>query len=160
MFRFTGAIAMVLISSTSLAQEFDALGSFGNVASPDGGEHCGGYSLQLWKSDGRVIGLLDIHEGLCGDPPCGVIQDVLLDPKKGGLEFSSLIGQRWRFVGQLIDDAVVGTLNGERVRLTRNRDAPATDFGPNRGLTGWCEFWSGVGRCGGVRELCASLSPK
>ncbi len=155
--RILGAAAIVLLSSSAWSQQFRPLGSFRNVRSSDGGEHCSGYSMQMWKSGQRVIGLLDIHQGLCGDPPCGVIQDVWLDPKTGRLKFSSEIGERWQFVGRLAGDAVVGTLNGKPVRLARDRDSPPAEFGPNRSLAAWCQFWSGVPRCGGVREFCASL---
>jgi hypothetical protein len=155
-----GAMAIMLSWSNAWARKFELLGSFGNVASSDGGEHCTGYSLALWKSDARVLGLLDIHQGLCGDPPCGVIQDASLDPQTGRFAFWSSIDKRWDFVGTLTADTVVGALNGERVRLERERDSPGVDFKPNQTLESWCEFWSGVRRCRGVRELCASLKPK
>lgn len=100
------------------------------------------------------MGLLDIHQGLCGDPPCGVIRDVSRD-QTGRLQFSSLIGKRWEFVGRLDRQAVIGMLSGERVRLRRDRDE-SPDLDRNTDAAAWCGFWTRVPRCGGVRELCAS----
>jgi hypothetical protein len=141
---------------------FERVGSFADVKSRTG-EHCYGYSLDLWRSNDRLIGLLDIHRGLCGDPPCGAIADAKLDPKTGRLTFATSIGgERWMFDGTLTKAAVTGTLNGERVRLPRNheRDKYFTDFKPDQSLAAWCEFWAAVKRCGGVRELCTSLGQR
>lgn len=155
--RIIAAAAFLLISSTAWSQEFKSLGSFNNVRSSDGGEHCRGYSLALWQSGPRLLGLLDVHQGLCGDPPCGVLRDASLDPKTGRLRFWSPTDTRLEFAGRLSGDVVSGTLNGEPVRLTRDRNGPDSTFKANQSLANWCGFWSGVGRCRGVRELCASL---
>ena len=162
MFTITAILLLTLTAEPRVAEQFERMGSYAAVESSTG-EHCRGYSLDLWKSDGRIIALLHRHRGLCGDPPCGAIADAALDPKSGRLTFSTVIGgERWGFTGTLTRDAVTGTLNGNRVRLRRDRDRDKywTDFKPDQSLSGWCGFWTGVTRCSGVRELCASLQQR
>jgi hypothetical protein len=160
---FKGLLAVALLLTMGIqrtvVERFEHVGKYVDVKSSTG-EHCSGYSLELWKLDGRVIGLLDVHRGLCGDPPCGAIADAALDAKTGRLTFSTTIrGERWTFGGTLTKQTVTGTLNDERVRLARDadRDKYWTDFKPDQSAAHWCEFWSAVTRCGGVRELCTSL---
>ena len=155
--RVIEAVTILLMSTAAPTLAFESLGSYGDVSSQDGGQHCGGYSLALWRHGDRVLGLLDVHEGLCGDPPCSVIEDASLDAKTGRLRFRSSVNGGLAFVGTVTREAIVGTLGGERVRLARHDDRWAADFKPNRSLRGWCDFWSGVSRCRGVRDLCASL---
>ena len=161
MFRRLLIVALLLAMGIQrrVVERFEHVGAYDAVKSSTG-EHCRGYSLGLWKIDGRLIGLLDVHRGLCGDPPCGAIADAALDPKSGRLTFSTTIrGERWTFAGHLTKQTVTGTLNDERVRLARNadRDKYWKDFKPDQNVAQWCAFWSGVTRCAGVRELCTSL---
>jgi hypothetical protein len=155
--RVIGSMMILLISSNAFAQEIKPLGSFENVRSSDGGEHCYGYSLEIWQYRDQLLGLLDIHKGLCGDPPCGVLQDVLHDVKTGRLIFWTQIGERWDFVGTLKRDSVVGTLNGQSIHLAQNQNWVGSDANRSQTLGGWCDFWSAIPRCKGVRELCDSL---
>ena len=155
--RFIEAVTILLVSTATPTQAFESLGSYGDVSSKDDGQHCSGYSVALWRHGDRVLGLLDVHAGLCGDPPCTVIEDVSLDAKTGRLRFRSSTNGQLAFVGTVTRDAIIGTLGEERIRLARHDDRWAADFKPNRSLAGWCDFWSGVPRCRGVRELCASL---
>lgn len=91
------------------AQDLRYLGSFHNVSSGDGGDHCEGYSLGLWKFRDHLLGLLDVHAGLCGDPACGAIRDAVLEGSTDRLRFSSSIGwQKIEFDGSLTDGAVEG----------------------------------------------------
>jgi len=140
-------------------QDLQHVGDFHNVSSQDGGEHCAGYSLGLWKYHDQIVGLLDVHEGLCGDPPCGVIRDVKLDSKTGQLQFwSSINDQKIQFEGALTHGAIEGAFNGERARLALDRGRMSSSFEPNRSIVAWCTFWSSVPRCGGVQELCRSIN--
>ena len=75
-------------------QDLQHLGNFHNISSNDGGEHCAGYSLGLWKYRDEILGLVDVHAGLCGDPPCAVIQDAKLDARSGRLRFRSTVNGR------------------------------------------------------------------
>jgi hypothetical protein len=152
-------VLLVLHPVTTRADQFQYIGSFHNVSSKDGGEHCAGYSLGLWKYGERVLGLLDLHAGLCGDPPCGVIKDASLDSRTGRLVFwSSINGQKIQFVGTLTRETIDGAFNGKLARLARDRDRMTSNFEPDRNVLAWCTFWSSVPRCSGVRELCESIN--
>lgn len=147
-----------LLGSEASAQDFTRVGRFASVRASvaTGDAHCDGHSLTLWEHRGRIIGLLDVHQGLCGDPPCGVLEDVSFHPGTGRLTFSStMLGTRFEYVGTIRRDDILGTLNGQRVRLERDRDERA-GLESDRSLTRWCQFWDGVPRCGGVKELCAA----
>jgi len=156
--RVIGSMMLLLATSTTFAQDIRPLGFFENVHSSDGGEHCYGYSLQLWKYRDRLLGLLDIHQGLCGDPPCGVLQDAFLNVETGRLTFrSQIIGEAWDFAGTLKLDSVVGTLNGRSVHLAQDHNWAGSDAKSSHNLSSWCDFWSAIKRCNGVRALCESL---
>lgn len=64
-----------------------AIGCFANVRSD--GEHADGYSLQLWLRGKEVIGLIDYHRGLPGDPPMGMLTDVRYESATGKLSFQA-----------------------------------------------------------------------
>lgn len=150
-----GFLLVVGFAAAPEAQELQKLGQFNHVtATPSG--HCSGESLDLWLLRGRALGLLHIHEGLCGDPPCSVIEDVSYTRGAGALSFSTTVhGAAYRFDGLVRRDDVIGQLNGRRVRLERERDDAAVDS--DRTIEGWCGFWTRIKRCGGVTELCTSL---
>ncbi len=145
------AATVMLTLGSIRAEEFVAIGSFHNVRSSTG-EHCSGYSLELWRHNGRIIGLLDRHAGLCGDPPCEALRDVWYDSRRGRLSFTAL-GEK--FTGTLRRDDLVGTIGTARVRLMRNRDSPM-DGKWDKNFTDWCAFWRGVHRCRGVDDVCAA----
>lgn len=156
--RFLVALLLVVQPLVARAADLQYMGDFHNVSSRDGGEHCAGYSLGLWKHQERVLGLLHLHAGLCGDPPCAVIRDTRLDSRTGRLEFwSSILGQKIRFEGTVTPEAIDGVFNGQRARLTRDPDRTSLNFEPNRSISAWCTFWISVPRCSGVRELCESI---
>jgi len=145
-------------AAAAAGQALEHLGSFGNVTSKDGGEHCGGYSLGLWKHGNEILGLLDVHSGLCGDPPCSVIDAAELNPRTGRLRFDSTVdGRKFRFDGALGRGAVDGRFNGKRTRLARDDTGAGGDFEPNRSVPAWCGFWGSVTRCKGVREKCEAM---
>lgn len=146
------------LSFGSTTTGLELLGHFDNVVSSDSEEHCEGFSLDLWKSKTRLVGLLHRHSGLCGDPPCSVIEHVTLHSKSGRLRFRSKIeSEQFKFVGLLQGERVVGKLNGQTMQL--NRQPPITGwFEPDTELGAWCSFWLSVPRCTGVRELCAEFT--
>jgi hypothetical protein len=140
-------------------QDLHHVGDFHNVSSKDGGEHCAGYSLGLWKYGDQLLGLLDVHQGLCGDPPCGVIRDVKLDSRTGRLEFwSSINDQKIQFEGTMTAGTIDGAFNGERAGLGLDRDRMISGLEPNHSIVAWCKFWGSVPRCSGVQEMCKSIN--
>jgi hypothetical protein len=52
-------------------------------------EHQYGYSVELWQEGGRLFGLLLVSDGLAGDTPTGLLEDVAFDAKTGRLSFRS-----------------------------------------------------------------------
>jgi hypothetical protein len=151
MLLFLATMLVSAVGSTGV-EEFTPVGSFANVRSSTG-EHCYGYSLELWRHNGRIIGLFDHHQGLCGDPPCEALQDVSYDRGSGHLTFSALDST---FAGNLRKDDVVGTIDGMRVRLAKG-DFPM-DGKSDKSFEEWCAFWRGVHRCKGVDQVCAAAA--
>lgn len=156
------ALVLLMHAGATRAEPLRYVGRFHDVASTDGGEHCAGYSLGLWTYRDRVLGLLDVHAGLCGDPPCGAIEDARLDSRTGRLTFRSTVdGRPIHFQGTLTRETIDGAFDGVRARLAREGDAVGSSFGPDRDVSAWCAFWSTVPRCSGVGELCESrLTPR
>src|SRR5687767_8033276 len=134
--------ALTLLGSEASAQGLTRVGSFDNVRATSSEEpHCYGQSLTLWEHRGRILGLLDVHEGLCGDAPCGALQNVSFQRGTGRLTFSSSVGTSFDFVGTVRRDDILGKLNGRRVRLERDRDGSG-NLESDRSLASWCQFWS------------------
>jgi hypothetical protein len=65
----------------------EAIGCFTNVRID--GEHADGYSVRLWSRGTEVIGLIDYHRGLIGDPPMGILTDVRFDSSAGKISFKA-----------------------------------------------------------------------
>jgi hypothetical protein len=82
--------------------------------------HAYGYSVQLWRSDGRIFGFLIDATGLMGDNPIGELEDVQFDPVKGTLSFTSKLSIGAVYMGkgkqQPTHDAFAfkGTLQNEK----------------------------------------------
>ena len=52
-------------------------------------EHQYGYSVELWQEKNRLFGFLLVSEGLIGDTPTGLLEDVVFEPKTGRLTFQA-----------------------------------------------------------------------
>jgi hypothetical protein len=63
------------------------IGGFSNMRSTDG--HAYGYSVMLWRAGDCLFGLFESSQGLEGDTPIGLLQDVTYDSKTGRLAFSA-----------------------------------------------------------------------
>jgi hypothetical protein len=77
-------------SHSSQTRAFGAVspvGVFSSVRSTQ--EHAYGYSVQLWKDDGRLFGLFSAFDGPVGDAPVGLIDDVQYNSKDGKLHFQA-----------------------------------------------------------------------
>jgi hypothetical protein len=159
--RLVGCALALMMHSSAAGQDLTPIGAFGNVRESlvTGEPHCYGYSLDLWRYRGQILGLLRRHNGLCGDPPCESPVNVSRDTRTGRISFSAL---GVMFVGTVRRDDVIGTIDGKPVRLTREMDdLVGMDSARDKSLDEWCHFWRGVPRCRGVDQLCSSLgSPK
>jgi hypothetical protein len=112
------------------------------------GEHTDGYTLELWRDQNRVFGLFLSSQGLSGDTPTGLLEDVRFNSQTGSLMFrarltTGLFSNRqfsnvpsryiYRFSGFLKGARLVGTLEitnaltpeeaprRERIRLRRSK---------------------------------------
>jgi hypothetical protein len=52
-------------------------------------EHAYGYILQLWREGTAVFGLFLASEGLAGDTPTGMLDDLKYDQRSGKLSFKA-----------------------------------------------------------------------
>ena len=92
------AVALLLANSAAADQGFTHIGDFDNVRSSDRGEHCSGYTVALWRHGDRVLGLFNVHSGVCGDAACAVIEDVQFNQRTRQLAFrSSVRSQNFTF---------------------------------------------------------------
>lgn len=88
-------IAVVFLTSAAAAQTavnnrelpVKALGAFMNVKSD--GEHAYGYDVELWKQGAQIFGLISAHDGLIGDPPAGLLENVRFNPQTRKLSFTA-----------------------------------------------------------------------
>ncbi|HEV8591253.1 MAG TPA: hypothetical protein VGQ55_04050 [Pyrinomonadaceae bacterium] len=78
---------MAIITVSAQAKSVRAFGSYEHVISD--GEHASGYSLDLWSYGGKLIGIIRVHRGLIGDPPAGLLEDVVYSPSLHKLTFRS-----------------------------------------------------------------------
>ena len=100
------------------------LGEFSNMKFTE--EHVYGVSVELWRQDSSVFGLLDSADGLQGDTPTGLLEDVRLDASNGRISFKAKLTtglhscqqhknfvpsrDLFKFDGTLAKGALVGTL--------------------------------------------------
>ncbi len=136
---------------------FAYVGTYEKVESATG-EHCSGYSVDLWKDSNVLFGLLHHHRGLCGDPPCGVLTDVRHDSESGRLRFNADTAETiFSFEGSLRNESLKGTLTSrwsstdrnskEAVQLPKQREVHAGRIGS---LAEWHEVYDSIKRCRGV----------
>lgn len=131
------------------------IGAFSNIRYS--GEHGSGYSVRLWRQGEKIFGLVSVQNGLAGDPPAGLLENVEFDQGTRRLLFRarlslSLIysgkykGMRSRdvleFDGVLKQDKLVGELKisdllfpdnpptRKRVVLPRSTDMTETMIAP------------------------------
>lgn len=86
-FLFIFTVVLVYVSAVHASDErVEFMGDYRNVKSATG-EHCDGYDVMIWKYKGSLIGILNHHRGLCGDPPMGVMEETLYSTQTGNLSF-------------------------------------------------------------------------
>lgn len=141
-------LTLLVLACTATQKDFEYIGEWSNVVvSKSEDPHADGFSLKLWRHQGKPIGFLTEYVGPPFDPPFGPLQDVTLNENSGEFAFSAklspgivfLPGQPkgvptqilYVFKGKLGDSDVTGTLerqdrlrNGvaERMEITLKRD--------------------------------------
>ena len=88
-------------------------------------EHAYGYTAELWRERNRIFGFFLSSQGLIGDTPTGLLEDVTFNPRTGKLTFrarltTGLVSNRdfhmvpsrdvFRFSGVLKGNRMIGTL--------------------------------------------------
>lgn len=99
--------------------------AFGVYSNIDGnGVHESGFSVELWRYEGTLIGVLIGSKGtrLVGDPPTGLLRDVMYNFETGVISFRSRIGDvDYEFDGNLSDKRLRGKLFDIGMRLQSQR---------------------------------------
>ena len=116
------------------------IGEFSNMRFT--GEHAYGYSVQLWRNGDNLMGLFLASEGLAGDTPTGILENLKFDARTGKLSFRAKLtmgvevlgnGRQastrdlFEFDGTLTKTALAGTLKRspgrvERVKLAKQKE--------------------------------------
>jgi hypothetical protein len=94
-------------------------------------EHAYGYTVELWRDGGSVTGLLLVSEGLQGDTPTGMLENVRFNSRTGALSFTAKLTtglavladgrrepsrDRFEFTGTLKAAVLTGTLKRSDLR--------------------------------------------
>jgi len=79
--------AIAVGADVAVAQEVAPIGTYSTVR--QSGEHCSGYSVDLWRTAGTIRGLFHSCQGLAGDLPAGLIERSSYDEKSGRLSFET-----------------------------------------------------------------------
>jgi hypothetical protein len=80
-------ISLCVITAHASGEPVEFFGDYSDVRSATG-EHCEGYNIMLWKYKGSLIGFLNHHRGLCGDPPMGILEETVYSASTGNLSFN------------------------------------------------------------------------
>ena len=155
-----GQSPVVLSAADTPVRRIVYVGTYEKVESATG-EHCSGYSIDLWKQNKLLFGLLHQHRGLCGDPPCGVLKDLEHSPETGVIRFKAeTLEDEFHFSGSLDKNLLTGIFTKrsrgtdiylkETVRLPRHRDEHLS--GELNSLEKWHNVYDSISRCRGVRH--------
>ena len=77
-------------SSTTYQQSTKPIikvGAFSNVRYT--AEHAYGYTAELWREQNRIFGFFLSSQGLMGDTPTGLLEDVRYEPRTGEITFQA-----------------------------------------------------------------------
>jgi hypothetical protein len=136
-------LAMLSLTAVALGQAprpITFVGEFSNMRYTE--EHAYGYSVQLWREGAAVFGLFLASEGLAGDTPTGLLDDLKYDPRSGRLSFRAKLTMGvdarqqpshdlFEFDGKLSARALSGVLKraaaSERINLRKLQPDSALD---------------------------------
>jgi len=119
---------VIFLSSTAFAEssltQIAVIGTYTNMRHTE--EHSYGYTVKLWKQGNRVFGFILASNGLSGDTPTGLLEDVKFGPESGKLSFRAKLTtgliynnqvKKWipsqdifKFSGILNKDSLTGVL--------------------------------------------------
>jgi hypothetical protein len=137
------AVAMLSLIAAALAQAprpITFAGEFSNMRYTE--EHAYDYTVQLWREGANVFGLFLASEGLAGDTPTGLLDDLKYDARSGKLSFKAKLTMGldarnqpshdlFEFDGKMSARAVAGVLKRggapERINLRKVQTDPAFD---------------------------------
>src|ERR1041384_6155831 len=74
-------------SHSQRATPIHKIGSFTNMKHI--GEHTYGYSVELWRQGDHLFGFFLSSDGLAGDTPTGLLENVRFNPSTGRLSFQA-----------------------------------------------------------------------
>lgn len=148
-----------LYAAAPTPQSVAHVGYYEKIESTTSG-HCHGYSIYLWKHRDTLFGLLHRHQGLCGDPPCGVLDEIKLNPANKRISFKvDMAETRYSFAGTLDKELLTGTITEqwqgspsvqeESVRLQRQKDDGLEEQFDS--LEAWHRTHDPITRCHGVK---------
>jgi hypothetical protein len=125
--------------------EVKAFGFYSNEKSNDG-NHSIGYTLQLWKYKGALIGQLSYNEAEIGSNARGLITNVKYNPTSKLLSFDATLNQqKISFKGKILSAQVLGTFTWSSHKAVRQslksccKDAKINTDYPT--LAKWKEMW-------------------
>ncbi len=150
MTRFLTIILFVFTASNSLAEEtFNFIGSFDNVKATETG-HCYGEGIDLWELESKkIIGLLHIAQGLCGDPACSSIEGEIEGDIISFKTLKPIYNQAYTFKGSIVNYTLNDLLNDTKADLKKDSRSQR-----HKNKSEWCATWSNISRCKGVENVC------
>jgi hypothetical protein len=133
--RATALFAALLLSGTALAeaQAVAPLGHFGNMKMS--GEHCSGYTVDLWQDGGAVLGILRYCAGLIDSQTSAILENQKFDPATGTLFFTAKLSVGMDYIGggREVPSQDVWEFRGGIARGTLSGRLTKTDMAdPNR----------------------------
>jgi hypothetical protein len=101
-------------------------------------EHAYGYAVQLWRSGNSLIGVLLVSEGLQGDTPTGMLENIKFNLRTGKLSFTARLTtgmtyfdgrsepsrDLFEFSGVLETTVLTGTLKRTDLSVSSDRVTP------------------------------------
>lgn len=74
------AALLVLVTQQAWSHDIKRIGSFSNFKFT--AEHQYGTSIELWQEGENIFGILSSAEGLAGDTPAGLLENISFDKKQ------------------------------------------------------------------------------
>ena len=109
------------------------LGEYVDLSSSGDGDHCGGYTVSIWKYKESLIGILNFYAAMCADPPSGIMQDISYSAQTGSLSFKAKLSvglaeisppKRSKDLFEFNGTFREGKLEGVMTWTDHNRDVP------------------------------------